>query len=473
MDSSPRTNQEWLELGRHYILRHPTFFAPLVPERGSGIYIWDVEGNKYIDFQSGQLCVALGHSQAKYVEALCEQARKLVQTGSLLVAPSEVLLAKKMAEVAPDPLQKSLFACTGSESNELALRLVRKYTGRFEMIALTRGYHGQTAGSASITGRGKMLRDGYGPMLTGTAFIPTPDPYRCQYCRGEASCNLGCAESAETIIDTATSGRPAAFFFEPMMSAAGQIVPSIAWMQEMARICQERDILMVADEALTGFGRTGKWFAFEHFGIVPDVVTFSKGLGGGVPLCAVMTSAEIADAVVEKGFSHFSSHSGDPLLCATGLANIEIIEQENLVENARVVGAYMKEKLEKMQDHYEIVGEARGLGLCLGLEFVTDKASRTANFEGASLVANYCLAHGLWLPLALPMQSNDRLDRRQMEICAAHVLRFMPPITVTKEQVDEALQILEGGIKEAESETSHVSTASRSTKAAETADQRR
>ncbi len=447
-----RTNQEWLELGRQYILRHPHRTAPLVPERGEGIYIWDVEGNRYIDFQSGQLCVTLGHSHPKYVEALSQQAQKIVQTGTLFIAPSEVLLAQKIAELTPDPLQKSFFACTGSESNELALRLVRKYTGRFEVIAVMRGYHGQTAGSASITGRGGMLREGYGPMPTGTGFIPTPYPYRCQYCRNESSCNLGCTESAETLIDTATSGRPAALFFEPMMSAAGQIVPPVEWMQEMARICRERGILMVADEALTGFGRTGKWFAFEHFGVVPDVVTCSKGLGGGVPLCAVTTSAEIADEAVEKGFSQFSSHSGDPLLCATGLANIEIIEQENLVENARVVGNYMKAKLERLQQ-YEIVGEARGLGLCLGLEFVTDKKSRTPNFEGTAVVANYCLEHGLWLPIAIPMDSPDRLERRFMEMSGAQVLRFMPPITVTTEQVDEALEILEGGIKLAQETT--------------------
>ena len=453
MDALPTTNQGWIELSKQYLLRHPLRMAPLIPERGDGIYMWDVEGNRYIDFQSGQLCVTLGHSHPKYVKALAEQAQKIIQTGTPFIAPSEVLLAKKMAEVAPDPLQKSFFACTGSESNEMALRLVRKYTGRFEIIALMRGYHGQTAGSASITGRGGMLREGYGPLPTGVAFIPTPYTYRCPYCRDKGCCNLGCAESAENIIDSATSGKPAAFFFEPLMSAAGQIVPSVEWMRTMQRICRERGILMVADEALTCFGRTGKWFAFEHFGIVPDVVTCSKGLGGGVPLCAVMTSAEIADAAVEKGFSQFSSHSGDPLLCATGLANLEIIEEENLVENARIVGAYMKEKLDRMQQAYEIVGEARGLGLCLGLEIVTDTKSRTANFEGASMVTDYCLEHGLWLPIIVPTQTTDRLRRRFLELSGMHVLRFMPPITVTTEQVDEALDIIEAGIKIAEEKT--------------------
>lgn len=456
MASLPTTNRGWIELSKKYVLRHPLRTAPLVPERGDGIYMWDVEGNRYIDFQSGQLCVTLGHSHPKYVEALCEQARKIIQTGTTFIAPSEVLLAKKMAEVAPDPLQKSFFACTGSESNEMALRLARKYTGRFEVIALMRGYHGQSAGSASITGRGGMLREGYGPLPTGTAFIPTPYTYRCPYCRDEGCCNLGCAEAAEMVIDTSTSGKPAAFFFEPLMSAAGQIVPSSEWMRTMQQICKERGILMVADEALTCFGRTGKWFAFEHFGVVPDVVTCSKGLGGGVPLCAVMTSEEIADTAVEKGFTSFSSHSGDPLLCAVGLANLEIIDQENLVENARVVGAYMKSKLDRMQEAYEIVGESRGLGLCLGLELVTDKKSRTPNFEGVSIVTNYCYEHGLWLPLVGMMKPKNNLDRRFMALSGVHVLRFMPPITVSRAQVDEALEIIEAGVKKAEEKTARL-----------------
>ncbi len=376
-----------------------------------------------------------------------------MQTGTTFIAPSEVLLAKKIAELAPDPLQKSFFACTGSESNEMALRLVRKYTDRFEVVALQRGYHGQTYGSASITGRGGMLREGYGPMPTGASFIPTPYPYRCQYCKDEGCCNLGCVEAAETVIDSSTSGKPAAFFFEPMMSAAGQIVPSVEWVQTIAQICRERDILMVADEALTCFGRTGKWFAFEHFGIVPDIVTCSKGLGGAVPLCAVLTSAEIAEGAVEKGFTSFSSHAGDPLLCAAGLANLEIIDEQNLVENARLVGAYFMQQLLRLQEEFEIVGQARGLGLCLGLELVADKHSREPNFEAIQVVSQYCYENGLCLQFIPVSNLEDPLQRRFMAMSGLNVLRFMPPINVTTEQIDEAMAILEGGLRLAEEKT--------------------
>ena len=211
MTSRPTTNRGWLELSDRFLLRHPLRNAPLIPDRGEGIYMWDVEGNRYIDFQSGQLCVTLGHSHPDYVEALTGQARKIMQTGTSFITASEVLLAEKIAEVAPDPLQKSFFACTGSKSNEMALRLVRKVTGRFEVIALQRGYHGQTNGSASITGRGGHLREGYGPMPTGVSFIPTPYTYRCQFCADEECCNLGCTKAAEMVIESSTSGRPAAF----------------------------------------------------------------------------------------------------------------------------------------------------------------------------------------------------------------------------------------------------------------------
>ena len=449
MTSRPTTNRGWLELSDRFLLRHPLRNAPLIPDRGEGIYMWDVEGNRYIDFQSGQLCVTLGHSHPDYVEALTGQARKIMQTGTSFITASEVLLAEKIAEVAPDPLQKSFFACTGSESNEMALRLVRKVTGRFEVIALQRGYHGQTYGSASITGRGGHLREGYGPMPTGVSFIPTPYTYRCQFCADEECCNLGCTKAAEMVIESSTSGRPAAFFYEPMMSAAGQIVPSVEWMQAMAEICKDRGILMVADEALTGFGRTGKWFAFEHFGVVPDIVTCSKGLGGAVPLCAVVTSAEIADDAVAKGFLPFSSHAGDPLLCAAGLANLEIIQRDNLVENARVVGQYFMQRLQQLAAESEIVGEARGLGLCLGIELVTDKQSRAPNFEAAQAISLDCYERGLCMQVLAMAGLDHRIQRRALEAAGAHVLRFMPPITITVEQIDEAMEILEGAVRAA------------------------
>ena len=234
------------------------------------------------------------------------------------------------------------------------------------------------------------------------------------------------------------------------MSAAGQIVPSMEWMQRISEICKERGILLVADEALTCFGRTGKWFAFEHLGVVPDVVTCSKGLGGAVPICAVVTTDEIAEKAISTGFMAFSSHQGDPLLCATALANLEIVDRDNLVENARVVGAYFMEKLQGLVERYEVVGEARGLGLCLGIEMVTDARNREANFEGAKQVSQYCQQHGLLLQTLLGEVQDDRVKRRQMELSGVHVLRFMPPITVTREQIDEAMGIIEGGVKVAE-----------------------
>ncbi|MBI4552609.1 MAG: aspartate aminotransferase family protein [Candidatus Latescibacteria bacterium] len=460
MHPLPRTNDEWLDLEQQYYMRHPLRTAPMVPERGEGLYMWDVEGNRYIDFQSGQLCVVLGHSHPRYVEAVCEQARTLMQTGTAFSVPSQILLAKKIAELMPDPLQKSIFACTGSESNEIALRLAKVYTGRFEVVSLTHGYHGQTYGSYSISGYGGAFRDGYGPGVPGVTFIPEANCYRCPLDHHYPECGIACAKYAEYVLDTTTSGKPAALFFEPLMSAGGMLVPAVEWVREIRRICTERGILMVADEALTGFGRTGKWFAFEHFGIVPDIVTQSKGLGGAVPLCAVTTSAEIADRAMERGFMTFSSHSGDPLLCAAGLANIEIIEQEGLVENARVVGDHLKAGLWRLQEQYDIVGDVRGLGLCLGLEIVTDPKSKTPFGAGVITISKYCFDHGLWLAgVGLPRKGDNQQDT-VLRSFQPNIIRLMPPITLTIQQADEALEIIEGGIKAAQDEAPRPSAVS-------------
>jgi 4-aminobutyrate aminotransferase-like enzyme len=456
MSNLPATNAEWIELASRYTLRHPMkTHASLVPERGEGIYMWDVEGNRYMDFMAGQLCVSLGHAHPEYTRAICEQAAKMVQAGTTFTVPSEILLAKKIAELAPDPLQRTLFACTGSESNEMALRLAKKATGRYETVCVAQNYHGSTMGSASAGGMGGFLREGYGPFLAGVCVVPLPYYYRLPMCRDGASepeADDMLLALTEELIDAATTGRPAAFILEPLMAGAGMLVPSDKWMRGIRRLCRERGIMMIIDEALTGFGRTGRWFCFEHFGIVPDIVTTSKGLGGGVPICGITTSDEVAQRALDNGFMHFSSHSGDPLLCAAALKNLEIIERDGLVQHVHEVGGYCLRELERMQREYEIIGDARGLGLVLGLETVTDKASREPNQQAAYDIALYCFEHGLWL-------TNIRLQRSPEEARASHryfpmnIVRLMPPMTVTREQAEEALGILEDGIRYAQERT--------------------
>ena len=456
MTNIPKTNEEWLALGAEYCLRHPfKTHSSLVPERGEGIYMWDVEGNRYMDFMAGQLCVSLGHSHPDYVEAICEQAKKMVQTGTTFSVPSEILLAKKIAEITPDPLKRTLFACTGSESNEMALRLAKKATGRYETVAVAQNYHGSTMGSASAAGYGGYMREGYGPFLAGACVVPLPYYYRSPMCLAGASQDEAddmLLALTEELIDAATTGQPAAFILEPLMAGAGMLVPSKKWMQGIRRLCKERGIMMIIDEALTGIGRTGEWFCFEHFDIVPDIVTTSKGLGGGVAICAITTSDEIAERALANGFMHFSSHSGDPLLCAPSLANLEIIERDGLVEHVREVGGYFLGELKRMEREYEIVGEARGLGLVLGLETVMDKKSREPNPDAAYDISQYCFEHRLWLTNIRPQVAPEEVKTIHRHF-PMNIVRLMPPMIVTKEQVDEALAIVEQSIHYAQERT--------------------
>jgi 4-aminobutyrate aminotransferase-like enzyme len=425
------STQEWLDLDSQYRLETRSIF-PVVLERGQGCLLWDVEGKEYIDLMSGQICVSIGHSHPDLLQAIAEQTARLMQTGLPFTTPQEIALSQKMADITPGDLQKSYFACSGSESVEAAIRMARFYTGRQEVVALDGGYHGQTYGAWSITGGGQ--RSGhpeYGVGAPGVTFLPTPNPYRCLFCKEKGACNLNCLEYSETLLDRTTSGQPAAIVLEPILSAEGIVVPTKEYMQGIRRICTERGAMMVVDEAQTGIGRTGKWFACEHFDVVPDILTTSKGLGGAVPLCATVVRKPIAEQLEANGFRQGASHTGDPFLCATGSANIQIVEKYDLVGNAERQGAYFKGELEELKNRYEIVGDARGLGLLLGLEIVRDKESRERAPDLVHAIESRCIQNGLIL----------FTGRR------GNIIRIAPPLVITREEIDRALAILEDAIQ--------------------------
>ncbi|MFQ5934237.1 MAG: aspartate aminotransferase family protein [Dehalococcoidia bacterium] len=423
------SNDEWLNQDKEYRLLTRGVY-PIVLERGEGCLVWDVEGKEYIDLMSGQICVSAGHSHPELVKAITEQAGRLMQTGFTFTTPEEITLAKKMAELTPGDLHKSYFANTGSESNEAALRMARFYTNRQEVAALTDGYHGLTHGSWSITGISSVLRRGYGPTIPGVVFLPTPNPYRCHFCREKDACNLSCLEYSEELLDKTTSGEPAAIILEPLLSSGGVIVPPKEYMQGIRRVCTERGAMMILDEAQTGIGRTGRWFACEHFDVVPDILTVSKALGGAVPLSATVVKKSIAEKLDASDFFLISSHSGDPFLCGVGLANIDIIQSSGLVENAARMGAYFKTGLEDLKDRFEIVGDVRGLGLLLGIEIVNSKDTREPAPELLHRIWSRCLERGLIL------FGGEH----------GNITRIAPPLIITQDQVDRSLDILEEAI---------------------------
>ena len=425
-----RKNDYWVELDRKYRVQVRKTRS-IVLEKGKGVEVWDVEGKKYLDFESGQMAMVAGHSHPWVIKRIREQIELLMQNSIRVLNMPRVLLAKKLSEIVPDPLAKSFFLSTGSESVEAALRLAKKYTGRFEVVALLRGYHGRTAGSQSYTSISRGARAEYGPLLPGATFIPAPYCYRCAF-NETLPCNLSCLSYAEDVIDRTTSGQPAAMIIEIMQGVGGTIVPPAEWVRRLRQICNEREMLLVIDESLTGMGRTGKWFGFEHYNIVPDIMTTSKALGQGVPVAAVITTDEIAAKAVEKGYDQGATHMGDSFQCAVALANIEVIERGNLLEKSYRIGALLKKGLEELQAKFEVVGDVRGMGLFLGLEIIESKVSRRPDPDRALKLVAECEDRGLLLGGGIPTGG-----------LGTNTVRLCPPLVITEEQVNTAIDIIE------------------------------
>jgi 2,2-dialkylglycine decarboxylase (pyruvate) len=402
---------------------------PLVFDRGRGCELWDVAGRRFLDFESGQFCMSTGHSHPKVTEAVRQQASRLMQIGNRFTNQPRIVLAERLASLAPDPLAVSFFCSTGSEANETAFRVAKLVTGRFELVVLARGYHGRTAAAFAASSSARRMRRGSGPPPVGIVHASPPYSYRCPFECG--SCNLSCWRQSVEMIDRASSGDPAAVIIEFVLGSGGIIPVPGNWARQVRQFCDERGALLIADEALTGLGRTGRWFAFEHAEVVPDIVVMSKALGGGVPAAALVTSRRIADAALAGGFVQAASHQGDPFQCAVALANLNVMADENLLGNAMSQGDRLVTGLRRLTGRHRIVGQARGLGLIAGLEIV-DGSHEAPALAGAVSVA--CMDRGL-------IVGGIRPGNR-----GANTLRLAPPLTVTAAEIDEALRILDEAV---------------------------
>jgi 4-aminobutyrate aminotransferase-like enzyme len=430
-DNGPHTNTDWIELHQKYRLK-TRYVSPIVLERGEGLRVWDVEGREYLDFHSGQVCAGIGHSNPEFAEIMSKQLRTFVQSGSIFTVPTEIEVARLLAEIAGPPFAKSVFACSGAEAVECSLRLAKFATGKFEIISVLGAYHGMTGGSFFVSSSPGFRSGAYGAGMPGVVNIALPNEYRCEFgCNG--SCTLACARQARKQIEGATSGKPAAFISEFLFSSAGVIVPPKQWVEEMRRICDDFGMLYIADEAQTGLGRTGEWFAFNHFDVKPDIIVVSKTLGGGIPLSAVIVTDAVAKTLESNNASYSSSHSGDPFLAAAGIATIGIMKKHNLLQNIRDMGAYLKAGLQEFVEEFEIVGRASGLGLKLGMEFVEDKKSKQPSQRATREFTIRCRDKGLIL--------GNNPER-------GNVVRILPGFTITREQVDWALQVMRESLEE-------------------------
>ncbi len=421
-------DQTLRDAAKDLMIRYGGDTFPNLFRTAKGSVVTDDEGREILDFTSGQMCSTIGHNHPAIVKAINESCESALHMFSGMVPETVVKLALKLEEWLPAPLRKSLFVNTGSESNEAALRMAKLATGGYEVIGLGGSWHGTTGASAAASFASD--RRGYGPKVPGNHVLPEPNAYRCPVSHCRDTCDLTCLKVGLKMFDMASDGAPAALIAEPVISAGGIIMPPDGYLDALRKACDERGMLLVFDEAQTAFGRLGTTFAATKWGVVPDIMAVSKTLGGGIPLAATLTTDEIEEKAHKAGFTYYTSHVSDPMPAAAGLAVMETIERENLLERATERGAYLRAGLETLQQKYEVIGDVRGAGLLLGVELVKDRESRQPHHELGSVTTQRCFE------LGLSMNIRRRPER-------GSVWRIAPPLTVSEEELDRGLTILD------------------------------
>lgn len=424
-------NKEWIEAAREVLIRYCGEFSPSVVEKSEGSYLYTTDGRAILDFTSGQMCAVFGHSHPRIVEAIHHATGQSIHLLSTMLSPALLELGKGLVDLLPEGLDRVIFVNTGSESNEVAIRMAKLATQGFEIVAFGGSWHGMTAGAQSYTY--SKTRTGYGPNLPGNLMLPAPYAYRCpiQHCQG--TCDNTCLEVGMQMVDQQSVGAYAAMIAEPILSAAGIIELSPAYTKRLKELCEERGLLLIFDEAQTAFGRVGANFAFEDHEIQPDLLTLSKTLGGGLPLAATLCSKELEELCYERGFVYITSHVSDPICAAVGVSTLSILLEEKMAEQAASKGAYLKQQLIALQERHECIGDVRGRGLLLGVEIVKDRESKVPDPDLGNSISDRCLELGLSMNIV-------RIKGY------AGVFRIAPPLTITMEEIDLGISILDRSI---------------------------
>jgi 2,2-dialkylglycine decarboxylase (pyruvate) len=410
------------------LIRYGGEFADLLVERASGSWLDTADGRRILDFTSGQMCATLGHGHPAIIEAMRDAGERVVHLFSGFLSRDVTELARELMAVLPEPLARAMFLSTGGEANEAALRLAKLTTGGHEVLAFAGSWHGMTAGAASSTYSAG--RRGYGPAMPGTMALPTPNAYRCPIAHCRDRCDLTCLDAGLALADAQSVGAPAAVIAEPILSVGGIVPLPEGYLARLKRHCEDRGMLLILDEAQTALGRVGAMFAFERHGVVPDVLTLSKTLGGGLPLSATVTTDAIEQDAADKGFLHFTSHVSDPLPAAVGRAVLQTVLADDLPRRARELGGRLRAGLDELKSRHEAVGDVRGEGLMLGVDLVSDRETRApAERYGAAVTAR-CLELGMNVNIVHLAGLGS-------------VLRIAPPLTIAAEEIDLGLEILD------------------------------
>jgi 4-aminobutyrate aminotransferase-like enzyme len=396
---------------------------PLVVDHAKDQYVYDADGKEFLDFFGGILTVSVGHCNEKVTKAIEEQSRRVQHMSTLYANEPQVRLAEKLARITPGRLEKSFFTNSGTEANETAVLLAQLYTRCQDIISLRHSYSGRSYLALSLSAQSswRLMSN----VVPGVHHIANAYCYRCPFGLTYPSCDLKCAKDAEEAIQTMTSqGRVAAFLAEPIQGVGGFIVPPKEYFQEIVAIIRKYGGLFICDEVQTGWGRTGgKMFGIEHWGVDPDIMTFAKGMANGVPIGATIATPEVADSMQGNTISTFG---GNPVTCTAARATIEVVEEENLVENARLMGNRLREGLNALKDKYPIIGDVRGMGLMQGMELVGEK--KKPDVENTKRVMELTKNSGLLVGKGGTY---------------GNVLRVAPPLNVNKDQVDQALWVLD------------------------------
>lgn len=420
--------QQILDKQKQYLWpNHILYYTePLPLDHGEGLYVWDVEGRRYLDFFGGILTTSVGHNHPQVVEAVRAQVGKLIHSSTLYPNANHVALAEKMAEITPGRLQMSYFTNSGSEANETAIVAAQTCTDNREIVALRHAYSGRTSLTMSVTA--------HSTWRLGKSFSPdikhavNPYCYRCPLKLRYPSCGIACAQDIEDVIRTTTSGKIAAFMAEPIQGVGGFITPPPEYFKIAVEIARHYGGVFICDEVQTGFGRTGThWFGISHWDVEPEIMTMAKGIANGLPMGNTIATPEVAEAMVGKGLT-LSTFGGNPVSTAASLATIHAIEAAAPPAEIALVGDRLRRGLERLWEKYPLVGDVRGKGLMQGIELVMDRETKEPAPKPVAHLFEETRARGLLIGKG-GLYGN--------------VIRIAPPLTATPEHVDEALEILD------------------------------
>lgn len=405
---------------------------PLVAARAQGAIVQDVDGNRFLDCAAGIAVCSTGHCHPRVVSAIQEQAGRLLHIcGADYYDTLYVALAERLARLMPgDAPHKVFLGNSGAEAVEAALKLARYQTGRSQLLAFFGSFHGRTMGALSLTASKPIYHQGFGPLLPGVTHVPYAYCYRCAYNLTYPNCDLACVDAIEETLfaHSIAPDEVAAIFVEPVQGEGGYIVPPSGWLAKLRALADRYGILLVADEVQSGIGRTGKMFAVEHWGVLPDILCSAKALASGMPLSAMIARAEL---MTWPPAAHGSTYGGNPVCCAAAQATLDVIEEEGLIENAERVGGRLSANLRDLAKNSRLLGDVRGLGLMIGVELVKDKESKERAKQETEQLMRACFQRGL---LLLP--------------CGPNSMRFSPPLTITEQQVDLAFEIFAEALAE-------------------------